>query len=243
LRKHWALLIKMAGAFAFAPSVYAEETPATSAIAHGSPVVFVLPRSADAALEKSLREALEAQFSGMQASLIFRTFDSDLPDLRSQARAARDIARALSARAVFWVEAAAGQEMLLYLSEPEAERILVRRLQTGAMSADASAEMVSIITRESTAALLAGHTIGMQPVQVEPPPAPPPPVQPPAERPVPPKPRRSRPRSVPPRSGLSVDIGYQGNAFAPQEAWQNAVHFAAHWLSASGIYAGASYDL
>lgn len=242
MRKSLAFCVLAACALAFIGRAFADETTPAPTQPSKPPVVFMTPHNADPAFEASLREAVEAQFSGMQASLIFRQFDADLPDLRSQARAARDLARALSARAVFWVEASNGQEILLYLTEPDAERILVRRLQTASTSPAASAEMVSIITRESTAALLAGHTIGMQPVNIEPTPAAPPP---PAPAPPPPpkqKPAPPRTRAVE-RSPISVDLGYQGNTYAQQAGWQNGIYLGARWVSAKGFYAGASYVL
>lgn len=179
-------------------------------------------------MEASLRDALTAQLSGVSVNLVFESFATHDAPLRAQVSEARSLAAAHLAVAVFWldVEASSDKDWLIYLAEPTGSRVLVRRVPLREEGTAAAVEAVAVITRESTEALLAGQTIGMEPIAD---------ASAPSSRPssdalpavpsvVPSAPHADR------RSGINLSMGYYGDAYAHQVWWQ------------SGIALGGAYD-
>ncbi|NUO49040.1 MAG: hypothetical protein HOV80_09315 [Polyangiaceae bacterium] len=121
--------------------------------------------------------------------------------LREQADRAAEETKRRGRAGAFWVDLASGDEATLFFVEPDAQRILVRRIPW--REAEAMGEAVAVVTRSTTDALSSGASIGMEPAVVEPP-RPPPPVPPPPLVPPPQPPpfdwsaRTSSPQVTPP---------------------------------------------
>jgi len=200
----------------------------------GRTIVFVSPAAPD--IEASLRDALTAQLSGVSVNLVFESFATHDAPLRAQVSEARSLAAAHLAVAVFWldVQASSDKDWLIYLAEPTGSRVLVRRVPLRAEDTAAAVEAVAVITRESTEALLAGQTIGMEPIAdvsrsssspvTQVPPGPPPAV-PPAQR-------------VDRRNGLNLSMAYYGDAYAHQVWWQSGIALAGAYHFESGLLLG-----
>ena len=206
---------------------------AYSAQAHT--VVFVVP--AVGGLEDALRDALSAQLAGGETELLFERFSPVASTLRRQVTEARTFAATHHAVGVFWLDAPEEKDWLLYLSEPEGDRVLVRRIAVETNGVVAALEAVAVITAESSLALGQGETIGMEPVQV-PPEA--------IETPEPAEPRASRPVRRPgaqPSVGkrLFVGLGYYGDGPAREIPWQSGIRLSAGVRFPSGLYLNGGY--
>jgi hypothetical protein len=203
-------------------------------------VVFVDPPTED--LDRSLRDALTAQLSGGPANLVFDHFEEDNAPLSRRMFEARSLALSHQATGVFWIDAQSGGDWLLYLSEADGERTLVRRIEVEANGAAAAVEAVAVITRQSTEALLAGGTIGMQTVSAPPAPTSAPPPLPSAnepEPPVAPPPVVHRPVLSP--AGLSFSVAYAGEYPASALGWQSGLTARASYRLPVNVYVAAGY--
>jgi hypothetical protein len=231
--RHWrwlaASLVALVALFHGARAVAAKPTRA---------IVFATPVSPG--LEAALRDALTAQLSGSDAEVVFERIATEGAPLRTQVSEARSLASAHDAVGVFWLDSARAGDWLLYLAEPAGERVLVRRLPFDSKNLDAGAvaaavEAVAVITRQSTDALLAGQTIGMQPVDV--PSAPVTGTQPndtPARLRLPPRP------PVADRH-FSLSIGYYGDSTATSAGWQGGASLGGAYRFDNGLFVGATY--
>ncbi len=167
----------------------------------------------------------------------FERFSADGLPLRAQASEARSLASAHDALGVFWLDTATDRDWLVYLTERSADRVLVRRVTVESGGSDAAIEAVSVITRQSSEALVSGETIGMRPVAL--PPEPTLGVPGIAREPIPmPRP----PAFVRPR-GLALGAAYAGDSPSVQIGWQSGVRLAAAYRSPIGLYAGVGYVL
>jgi hypothetical protein len=210
-------------------------------------VVFVANASVGGAA--GLETAIRAQLAGSGAEVTFDEFETPTATLREQAEQARLLARRHGATGVFWLEVAPDGGWLLYLTEPEGERILVRRLD---VTTEASGvEAVGIVTAHSATALLAGETIGMVPVDSGPPrtqPAPETP-KPPRAGPVRAEGDRSvhgpavRPIPQASPSGLEIAVGYRGSSYADALPYQHGLVALGLWGLSGGPYFGAGLSV
>jgi len=200
-------------------------------------IVFVSPASEE--LDTSLRDALTAQLSGGEAEVVFEHFATTSTSLRNQVSEARSLASAHDAAGVFWLDAQVDGDWLVYLSEPSGDRVLVRRITVEPGGASAATEAVAVITRQSSEALLAGETIGMQPVDVprEPEITSPPTHLTPAKHPVFHEPMFTRPH------GLAIAISYVGDSPARTIPWQSGARVSLSYRARSGFQAGAGFTL
>jgi hypothetical protein len=222
-------------------------------------VVFLDEGSAaatgDAALRAEVVAALRAQMSDLEAAeLVFsepRAAPAAEAGLRARIDRAMTAARESGAIGVFFLDAT-GQDLLLYLVDPSGSRVLVRRVRFGTDERAAAVESVAIIARASTAALLEGREIGMEPVPE--PPRPPPAAEPertpsPAPRRTPAAPRAARPeapRATPERAAehaVALGVGYVGQAYSDRMPWQSGLALGAIWRTRSGFVASVGYAL
>jgi hypothetical protein len=164
--KRRARLLLLAVTLAFAWQVDAGAQPQPPAPAHkgdGSVMFFVF-ESDPLERRAAVLRALEAHFASAPAVEVVAIPRAGT--LREQAdRAAGEIRRRGHAGA-FWVDLSGGDEATLFFVEPDATRILVRRIPW--REAEAAAEAVAVVTRSTTDALASGSTIGMEAVVVEP---------------------------------------------------------------------------
>jgi hypothetical protein len=183
-------------------------------------------------VSESVREAVEAQLAGTDMEVVFARFEGSPATLRDQLAGAQALAGGHAVAATFWLEVTEAQDWFLYLAEPDAERILVRRIRVPNVAS--GTEAVGVITRRAATALFAGQTIGMQPVTLdqekEVSPFEPPPAAPLA--PVAPSPRT-------PRDALRIAAGYRGTTYSPELPWQHGVSVGAYW-HLEGPYGGVA---
>jgi hypothetical protein len=200
-------------------------------------IVFVEPSSPE--LEKQLRDALTAQLSGGAAELVFARFTAQAAPLRQQMQEATALAKTHNAAGVFWLDAQSSGEWLLYLADPGGDRMLVRRIEVESGAIAAGVEAVGVITRQSSDALLAGGTIGMQTLAAPGNPKPPNDLQPPPDSTAPPRAKDRPPR--PSLSGLSFSVGYAGDLPGKQVGWQSGLALSVAYRFSPGIYVDAGY--
>jgi hypothetical protein len=201
-------------------------------------VVFVAPAVGE--LDDALRDALSAQLAGAEATLLFERFSADASTLRRQVTEARRLAAAHHAVGVFWLDASADKDWLLYLAEPGGDRILVRRITVESNGSAAATEAVAVITSESSQALAHGETIGMQPVVLpaEPHPAKSAGVTPPPVA----SPTRPGPRAEPPqRVRLFAGLAYYGDGPAQEIRWQSGARLSLGLRFPNGLYLNGGY--
>lgn len=208
-------------------------------------VVFIPPPEAN--LDAVLHDAVSAQLSGVPVELSFEHFPGSPATLRGRVTAAKELSKAHAAIGAFWLTIEPGGDWLVYLAEPTADRVLVRRIAAGQEGAAASVESVAVILRQSTEALLSGAAIGMQVVEVpddtpKPAPAPVPvaptaPAAPPRCPPATALPCRPDYRFV----GLALSTSYYGDSPASQIGWHDGLRVAAQYRFDSGITVGAGY--
>jgi opacity protein-like surface antigen len=215
------------GVMLFAITAAADD-PAVKAI------VFVPPRD----IESPLRDALTAQLSGVAVELVVEHFVSEPDSLKQNVEESRSLAAAHQALGVFWLDARATDEWFVYLAVPAGRRVLMRRVPIGVDGSVAAMEAVAVITRESTAALLAGQTIGMSEVVI--------PDEP--EKPVtiviaaPPKPAPvPTPRVWAPLHGFSFSTSYYADVYAKDSGLSSGLSVAAAWRFTSGVRLGVSF--
>jgi hypothetical protein len=222
-----AAVLFAVGVMLFANTAAADD-PATKA------VVFVPPPD----IETPLRDALTAQLSGVAVELVIEHFVSEPDSLKQNVEESHSLAAAHQAIGVFWLDVRAKDEWLVFLTVPAGRRVLMRRVPIGADGSVAAMEAVAVITRESTAALLAGQTIGMSEVVI--------PDEP--EKPVtiviaPPS------KTVPaptkhvwaPLSGFSFSTSYYVDVYAKDSGLSSGAAFVPAWRFASGVRIGASF--
>jgi hypothetical protein len=200
-------------------------------------IVFVEPAAPE--VGKQLHDALTAQLSGGSAVVVFEHFSAEAVALRRQMQEAGALARAHDAVGAFWLDVQPSGEWLLYLADPDGNRMLVRRIEIEPGAIAAGVEAVGVITRQSSDALLAGGTIGMQTIA----PATSTPLPPPSESSEPRPP--ARPKARPPSyfSGLSFALGYSGDFPAKEIGWQSGLALAAGYRFSPGIYVSGGYRL
>ena len=199
-------------------------------------VVFVPP----ADIEAPLRDALTAQLSGVAVELVVEHFVSQPDSLKQNVEESHSLAAAHQAIGVFWLDDRAKDEWLVYLAVPAGRRVLMRRIPIGPDGSVAAMEAVAVITRESTAALLAGQTIGMTEVIVvtEEPQKPVTIVVAPPSKPVPALPK---PRVWAPLRGFSFSTSYHVDAYAKDSGLSSGLGIAAAWRFTNGIRVAASF--
>jgi hypothetical protein len=221
-----AAVLLAAGVIFFAARATADDAPVKA-------VVFVPPLD----IEPALRDALTAQLSGVAVELVVEHFVSEVGSLKQNVEETRSLAAAHQAVGVFWLDTRATDEWLVYLAEPAGRRVLMRRVPIGPDGSVAAMEAVAVITRESTAALLAGRTLGMTEVVVPGEPEKPIVAAPaPAPKPVVPPP------SVPvPLHGFSFSTSYYADVYAKGSGLSSGVGFAAAWRHSKGLRVGASF--
>jgi hypothetical protein len=97
--------------------------------------------------------------------VIIRMADQGEPALADQLQAASRLARAYDVRAVVWLRPLPDQPGLaVYVAEPAAERVFVRRVpqrEAGLAARSATAEAAALVVRSSLRALAAGTPIGV----------------------------------------------------------------------------------
>lgn len=225
----YAILPLIVGAF-FARVSDARADPAGS-------VLFVAPALGE--LPDALRDALSAQLSGGESKLLFDRFSSEASTLRRQVVEARRLAASYHAIGVFWLDAPADKDWLLYLSEPTGDRILVRRITVEEHGTAAATEAVAVITSESSRALAHGDTIGMQSVALPAEPSPPTPL--PAPKPPSEQPKPAAPRAISPGPRPFAGFAYYGDGPAQEVRWQSGARLSLGVRFPSGLYLNGGY--
>jgi hypothetical protein len=195
-------------------------------------VLFVAPAGGE--LDDALRDALSAQLSGAETTLVIDHFSTDTSTLRRQVTEARRLASTHQAIGVFWLDAPADKDWLLYLAEPTGDRVLVRRITVEAGATAAATEAVAVIMSESSRALAHGETIGMRPVAF--------PVARPAPAAAAPSvPPRVSPRVRPPSARGFVGFAYYGDGPAQEIRWQSGARLSLGLRFPSGLYLNGGY--
>jgi hypothetical protein len=199
-------------------------------------VVFVPPQE----IEAPLRDALTAQLSGVAVELVVEHFVSEEGSVKQNVEESHSLAAAHQAIGVFWLDARAKEEWLVFLAVPAGRRVLMRRVPIGQDGTVAAMEAVAVITRESTTALLAGQTIGMTEVLV----VPDEPQKPIVVTTAPcPKPvcAPAGPRVWAPLRGFSFSTSYYADAYAKDSGLSSGLSVAPAWRFTNGIRVGASF--
>jgi hypothetical protein len=161
--------------------------------------------------------------------LVVETFAPEVTGLRAQIDFAAALAARYGAPGAFWLETSAGDD-LLYLVDPGAARVLVRRVRSDARAPGAGSEEIAVITRATALALVEGREIGMQPVDV---PRSSEPAPEPRSNDVAPSP------AVPSRDRWEIGVAYLGDTFSSEVPWQSGAGVTATWSPAVHARVGA----
>lgn len=127
-----------------------------------APVIMIVPTDQLEATEPVIT-AVTGHLSDVEVSFETSEVPALLPSLREQLEYAAKVAASSGALAVFWCDLSATGASLLYIAEPEADRILVRRLE--GQTEEARAEELGVIIRSSLVEMLSGGTIGVRVVE------------------------------------------------------------------------------
>ncbi len=142
-------------------------------------VVMIVPSDQEEASLPVIR-AVQSQLSDIDVVFRLQPVETLGANLAGQVGVAEAMAREWSSIAVFWCDFAGEEQIFLYLTEYEGDRILVRKLRE--KEDGGRAEALAIIVRTSVSEMLRGGEIGVRAAEVvkkEPPP------QAPAELPEP----------------------------------------------------------
>jgi hypothetical protein len=225
------LLVLLCGAAWFALSAVAGAEEVAPKV-----IVFVPPED----VEAPLRDALTAQLSGVAAELVVEHFVSAEHTLKQHVDESRSLAAAHQAIGVFWLDTQSTGEWLVFLALPAENRVMMRRVPIGPDGSAAAMEVVAVITRESTSALLAGRQTGMteivvpgEPAVLEPMPKPaPPPKQVPAP---------TTPHEFGPIHGVSIASSYYGDLYSNTSGWQSGIAIAGDYSFTNGLRFAANF--
>jgi hypothetical protein len=171
------------------------------------------------------------------------------PSQQARIREAMGLAVRHAARGVLWVEAPEGDDVLLYLVEPEGLRVLLRRIPAPQGERTATFESLGIIVGSVARGLQEGRTIGMteapaeavEAVEAAPEaagaatPRTVPQARPARPAPSVPAPRREWRR-------LRVAAGWIGTTYGEQDRWQNAFGAAVRVRPVRRLELGVAYD-
>lgn len=208
-------------------------------MAEPTPPRTVVVRLADG--QESLAEAIRAQLVSLPVELVIER--GPLPrDLTVSARLTQALALGAqhTALLVYWVEPEADNEWLLYAVDPREERLLVRPIDLDEVGRYGAVDVVAVIARDATEALLHGGRVelGAHTAEVTRPPPAPPPVEPPPAPATTPAPR---PANEPPPSKVWLSVGYRGQHVAPELPWDSGIALQAAWMTPWGGLLGLEY--
>jgi hypothetical protein len=229
-------------------------------------VVFTILRETDPAILGLIRDALQAQLSDIPVRLVFTGGSQESAELRNLIDKGKSIAKSEDAVGVFWLDANQREDWLLYLVDPDGERVLVRRAGPGLESLAATVEAVAVITRSSSIALLEGQAednpqekesgAGESEWQE---------IKPQAQteleknkaekeeeiekqKPVasqqsnePSRGAKKNEESLSESSRARLALAYRGTTFARQYEWQSGISIWAGWITEFRIYFGLGY--
>ena len=196
-------------------------------------VVFYAPLTLDPELRSALEDALHAQLMQLPAELQLELHAGPAKQVESWVQELAKRARDRSAAALFWLEVRSPSRWNLYAIDPRAERIAVRPVDVKQDSPEAAIEVVALIVRASTDALLHGEAL-------------------PADSSQPPQSAAANEKDRPlepwpvvpafePRSALRIAAAYLGSTFARKLPWQSGLSLRAAWIWPSGPYLGAGF--
>ena len=195
--------------------------------AHAGPLLLLVPAEVGPDRRAAITRAVRAHTVDLGAPFEVVEVDAWPGDLLGRVRVAMDRAHQVGARGVFWVEGEAGDDLLVYLIEPDGLKALVRRIPRDGASDAALLESVGVIVRASGEALLAGRSIGMEEVAVEPEPAREPEPAPKPRPPPKPEPSPTSPGGTKARARgwrlLAPEVGYVGANVGDTLPWQSGV--------------------
>ncbi len=239
MRTSWLLLAIAAAAGA---------TWARAASAGDAALVVMLENDDAAPPESATLDAIRAQVGDLPVKVRLERH-ARFADLRAQMDYAAHLASSSGARGVFWVNADVSGDVLLFMLDPDGDRLLLRRIE-GHGASEAVTEEVANVAHAIVEALAEGQRVGMTAVPVPAPPPPPPsprPHPPPARR-TPPAPRpiphpRPPPRRHVPAPGVPVwtQAGWAGSTWASGVPWTHGAALGVEARLTRGLLLRADY--
>lgn len=212
-------------------------------------VLVVFVEDAQGTRAAAIARAVPAHFASETSSLDLLLMPR-APTLREQAdRLAERLVRDTRAGG-FWLDLSQPAEAQLYFIEPDAKRVLVRRI---AWQDDATtSEEIAVVVRATAEAVTQGATIGMTPVIVPPPATTAPPVAPAPAAPVLPSPFRTEITAAAPPArtieGGAAPWRWPGTDEDERRRW--SLHAALDMTSISsdlpllaGLHVGGAYEV
>ncbi|MFV8755960.1 hypothetical protein ACNOYE_35865 [Nannocystaceae bacterium ST9] len=170
-------------------------------------------------------------------------------DLRDRIGVAEQEVATRGALGAVWLEVG-DHELVVYLVVADAG--MVRRPIAGE-SQDARVEAAAIVIRHFTTELLEGRSIGLIHLDDDSDPAPElapesdrerePEIEGPRQPDVPQREPEQRPWRLGERGRLRIQVGYLGQAWAPQRRWSSGVELDLEWRMRIGVHVGASYTV
>lgn len=198
-------------------------------------IVFMLGE--DQPQAHAVVSAVESQIADLEARVEVEALPAS-DQLGARLQAARGHAAAHDAIGVFWLDVDADGNLLLHLVDPDAERMLVRRVAPSPESDTAAVQTVAVIARGFTSALLEGRSIGLSKVETE--------TEAASDDELAPLDTWQRTRTDDTSRGrVRLGAAYYGAHVAPQDdwIWQSGVSANLAWQWRVGVYAGLGYDV
>jgi hypothetical protein len=212
-------------------------------------VLVIPPQTQTEDAERTLR-AVRAHVASEGEPLHVERPGAWPPSQQARIREAMGLAARHAARGVLWVEAPEGDDVLLYLVEPEGLRVLLRRIPAPQGERPATFESLGVIVGSVARGLQEGRTIGMTeaPADARDDAAEAVEAAPeargtdtprvvPKPGPVPPVPARRRDWRR-----LRVAAGWIGSTYGDPDHWQNAFGAAIHVRPVRRLELGIAYD-
>ncbi len=184
------------------------------AFAGDEALVVVVESEGATPTELETLDAIRAQAGDLPVTMV-RERHARFADLRAQMDWATERAASQHARGVFWVDVDASGDTLLFLLEPEGNRLLLRRIKHEKGEArEAVTEEVANVAHGIIEALAEGRHVGMTDVAL------------PAMKPAPiaeaPKPRpRPTPMPAPRPLRFALEAGWTGETWGTRAPWVN----------------------
>lgn len=189
--------------------------------AHGTTVRWLL----DPALTElaGLESAVRSHVATIDATL--DVVDTNVPTTieRAWVEALRDRAREDAVRAVFWVRRTDPAGVQLYLLDVASGRVYVRRVDVPLDAGPTALEVLGLLVKSTTAELVDGMPVGMDPVELAPAVA----IEPEPRKPVPAAPR--------PLGELRIAAGYVGTSYAQTARWRSGGGLWLGWAFPFGL--------
>ncbi len=124
--------------------------------------IVVLGSLGDENANERTLEALRAQLSDLRVALKSIDDAKLSAPFVEQLQVAKTVAHREQALLVLWLDSSHKDTVILFISHPASDRLLVREISTAGRNPEGTSEAIAVIVRASAKALMDGHEIGFE---------------------------------------------------------------------------------